>query len=1077
MTHHSWLRLPAVGIALALCSAAPALAQSAPPAAEAATAAPPAGTVPTAAVVLSPFTINASKDVGFVAANSLAGGRLNTQLADTPAAYSVLTSEFIDALKLTDLESAMKWTVNSNPTPDQGSNAIFANQISGQDGAGYLETLRGVSAGQQQINFFPAFYDYDSYDIERFDFARGPNAILFGNGSFGGTPEATFKQAEFGQAFQQVQLSYGSYRTARLTADVNQPLTDQLALRVNLLDSNGGTWRRRESERKLAGAFAIAYNPFKNTQITANADIGSFANNLAYSYISDDISGWDGKTTFAALSPTVPSTAAAAGVQRLGSATTQYPVFIPGEPSLGLINWANSYATLGGDATAGVTPVGGTVVPGATANFVGSPLLNSFDLPASTYNNAINGSQFRMPGANYAVILNTPDFREDYDNYQVAINQQVGQHLFLSAAANYTSGADTTDYTAARGINAVYIDLNSNLPTGAANPNFLVPYDESVRYLNLTSFVAHNYRADALLQFEHTRWGDFRLNTEAGLQQYITPRSQYTYVIQDPNVDPRLWASTELVRYRYYWNTTNLPENNLGTISYTNPTSGLTSSVPTGFVLDDTRPGNTSETLARFKYAQAVLNAQLFNNKLDLLISGRRDEYDEDTLSSLAYNGTGYGPNWNAETIVYKPVGPANYFTLPVTRPSLSSGFANFAAPFPAYQSDYSLPNVTGDINSYDIGAVVHVTDWFALFADQSETYNPPTAAPRVNGNVFAPLLSKGYDAGLKFTFLENRLVVTLTQYAANQTGVALPTGTQSLPFAIPGTLNNIINLTPVGDLNSADINKEGLAPVPAVYSDTATGHTQGHELEITANPLPGWRVLANYALPIATQGNAFADSRAYIAANTATLIKILNDGGVQVINNVASVNPAVPTSTEASPTNVATAATNWNNLQAINANFVTGFQKTQRSPNYSGNFYTDYTIQSGPLKSFRYGLGANYYGRQVIGFHGADTVPNPASPATTIVDPSANPYNPVYQNGYQDYTGVLGYTWKVDAHYSVVWALNVDNLLNYGKPLYYNTAQQPTGGNLATSGRTATPLDFYYVNPRNYTVTATIKF
>ena len=1068
------LLTPIASLAAALCLAATAPAQVAP---STDLPAPSSTPPPSTPVVLSPFTVDASKDVGFVAANSLAGGRLNTQLNDTAAAYSVLTSEFIDALKLTDLEGAMKWTVNSNPTPDQGSNAIFANQISGQDGAGYLLTLRGVSAGQQQINFFPAFYDYDSYDIDRFDFARGPNAILFGNGSFGGTPEATFKAAEF-KPFQQLRISYGSYNTTRITADVNQPITSQLSVRANFVYQDGGTWRRREYMDKMAGAFAVAYNPLPHTQITANADIGSIKNNLAYSYVSDEISGWDGHTTFSALTPTAPANATTAGVQRLGSATTPYAVFIPGESNLGLVNWANSYTTLPGDSSAGVTPVGGVVVPGASANLAGSPVLNSYVLPRSAFNNAIAGSQFRMPGASFATVLNTPDFREDYDNYQAQINQQVGQHVFLTAAANYTSGADTTDYTAARGINQVYIDLNSNLPTGVANPNFLVPYNESVRYLNLTSFVAHNYRGDALLNFDNTRFGTFRLNTEVGLQQYITPRSQYTYVIKDPTVDPRLWASTSLIHYRYYWNNSNLPETNIGTINYTNPTTGLTSAEPTGFVLDDTRPGNTSETLARFKYAQVVFNGKLFHDKLDILVAGRRDSYDEDTLSSLAYNGYGYGPNYNGSTIVYKPVAPSNYFSLPTSRPTLSNGFPNLTtAPFPAYQSDYSLPNVTGNDNTYDIGAVYHVTDWIGVFIDQSQTYNPPTAAARVNGGVFGPLLSKGYDAGLKFTFLENRLVVTFTQYAAKQTNVALPTGTQSLPFAIPGTLNSIINLTPLGDLNANDSNKEGLAPVPAVYSDTATAQTWGHELEITANPLPGWRVLANYALPHATQSNAFADSRAYIAANTPTLVKILNDGGVTVTNNVATVNASIPASQFASTTNASTAATAYNNLQAINANFVTGAQAQLRSPTYTGNLYSDYTLQSGLFKNLRFGGGANFFGRQVIGFHGADTVPNPSSPLTAMPDPSANPYNPVYQAGYTDWTGVLGYTWKFSAHYAVIVDLNVDNLLNYNKPLYYNTAQQPTGGNLSTPGRTATPLDFYYVNPRNYTLSATVRF
>jgi outer membrane receptor protein involved in Fe transport len=1075
---------------LALCPAGLLLGQSSSPAPTPAPATTPASTAPLAPasapatsstegiVTLSPFTVNTSRDVGFVAATSLAGGRLNSDLADTPAAYSVETSEFLDAVNITDLKQATKWTVNSNLEPDNGSNQLFANQISGQNGAGYLVSFRGVIGGQQQIDFFPAYYDYDAYNLDRIDFARGPNAILFGNGSFGGTPNAVLKQAETAKAFQQLTVQYGSWGNVRTTLDVNQPINRQLAARVNFLYADGDTWRDREFNKKLAGTIGLTYNPWAHTQFHLTGESGDLKSNLALATTVDSISGWDGKTTFSAPISTLQANAASVGIARNGSATTPYIVYIPGERNLGLVNWANSGATLGGDSSAGVTPVGGVIVPGVSTNYSGGPVIDAFDASPTIFNNAIGGSQFRIPNREFSNATNGPDFKEQYDNYTAGLTQQVGDHLFLGGAANYSSGDMTTDYTQVRGLGTVFIDINQNLPTGAANPNFLVPYSESTRYLNITNFIAHNYRVNAAWLNQHTPIGDFRLNTEVGLQEYSTPRAQYTYVIQDPGVDPRLWASTELIRYRYYWNNYSRPENNLGSIAYTNPINGTTSTVPTGFVLDDTRPGNSSDTLARFKYAQAVLGAKLFDGKLDLLVSGRRDGFDLVTLSSLAYNGYGYGASYNGETIAYKPVGPANYFSLPTSRPTLSNGFPNLTtAPFPAYQSDYSTPHVTGDTNTYDAGAVFHVTDWFGVFADKSSTYNPPTAAARINGGVFAPLLSSGWDAGFRLSFFDSRLVITATQYAANQTNVALPTGTQSLPFAIPGTLNSIINLTPLGDPVATDINKEGLAPVIAVYSDTATAHTQGREVEAVGTPLPGWRVSANVAFPVATQSNAFADSRAYIAANTATLVKILNDGGVTVTNNVATVNPAIPANQFASATAASAAATAFNNLQVINADFVTGAQKQTRLADYTANLFTDYTVQSGPAKGLRFGGGANWYGKEVIGFHGGDTVANPANPLVAIPDPQANAYNPVYRGGYALATGVLGYTYRLNENYTVVFNLTIDNLFNNSKPIYYNTAQEAPGGNLTTSARVATPYLFSYLNPRNYTLSATIRF
>src|SRR5262245_10908988 len=55
------------------------------------------------AVKLDPFSVSADSDVGFVAASSLAGGRIATALKDAPVAYSVITKEFLEAFNLTDV--------------------------------------------------------------------------------------------------------------------------------------------------------------------------------------------------------------------------------------------------------------------------------------------------------------------------------------------------------------------------------------------------------------------------------------------------------------------------------------------------------------------------------------------------------------------------------------------------------------------------------------------------------------------------------------------------------------------------------------------------------------------------------------------------------------------------------------------------------------------------------------------------------------------------------------------------------------------------------------------------------------
>src|SRR6185436_12658373 len=150
-----------------------------------------APTSPTATedtVKLDPFNVSAASDVGFVAANSLAGGRMTTALKDTPVAYSVLTSEFLEAFNINDAGKAAEFTVNANQYYNDG--------LQGTDGNTTVYVrIRGQNANTPARNFFPYNLAGDSYNVDRIDFARGANASLFGAGASAGTQNTVTKQA------------------------------------------------------------------------------------------------------------------------------------------------------------------------------------------------------------------------------------------------------------------------------------------------------------------------------------------------------------------------------------------------------------------------------------------------------------------------------------------------------------------------------------------------------------------------------------------------------------------------------------------------------------------------------------------------------------------------------------------------------------------------------------------------------------------------------------------------------------------------------------------------------------------
>ena len=102
--------VPAFALALGL--QAPLLAQTvANP--------PPAAVAAEQTVQLSAFMVNVDHDNGYIAVDSLSGGRMASPLRVTPAPVSSVTGAFIDDLGITNVNDVMKWSLNTVPTSDR----------------------------------------------------------------------------------------------------------------------------------------------------------------------------------------------------------------------------------------------------------------------------------------------------------------------------------------------------------------------------------------------------------------------------------------------------------------------------------------------------------------------------------------------------------------------------------------------------------------------------------------------------------------------------------------------------------------------------------------------------------------------------------------------------------------------------------------------------------------------------------------------------------------------------------------------------------------------------------------------
>ena len=189
-------------------------------------------------IVLSPFEVSSSNTNGYAAATTLAGNRLNTQLRDIGNAVQVVTTQFLKDIGATDNQTLLQYTTNT----EVGS--AYGNFSGTGDGATLDESphftnpnqntrIRGLTSADNTRDYFLTDIPWEGYNVDGVDLQRGPNSILFGQGSPAGIINTRTKQASFKDSGE-VSFRVGSFGSTRATLDVNRVLIkDELAFRLD----------------------------------------------------------------------------------------------------------------------------------------------------------------------------------------------------------------------------------------------------------------------------------------------------------------------------------------------------------------------------------------------------------------------------------------------------------------------------------------------------------------------------------------------------------------------------------------------------------------------------------------------------------------------------------------------------------------------------------------------------------------------------------------------------------------------------------------------------------------------------
>jgi outer membrane receptor protein involved in Fe transport len=547
-------------------------------------------------VVLSVFEVTAENATGYGVDRSTAGGRTSAPIEIIPSAISQLSRQFLDDLGIADMRNASEWSVNSVP------------QYNNPNPFDYAVNLRSMSSNNfASRNYFRWYLNSDNYNTERIEFARGPNGVIFGDGNAAGIVTTFTKRARLDKPRYALRFKTDTYGGYRFTADVNQPVTKDIAFRVNYLNMRQEDWRDNDPFHNRALHLAGTWRISKNTALRVEGEMSKGERHLIVWNFIDIASSWDGVTVFKPVQDT--DTPSGGGIAKMNSST--YYVFAPalhsystaagaftgGNP--GVLNWQNFYATQG--TLFALRPDGDPRIPNIARlsrrelNTQPPDVTQTADL--KTYSAYLDHSF--LPNLNIQVALNHMDVRMGMDNCSTYF-------------ANYT--IDVNYY---RPAGALAGTVN---PTDAArNEKYLVPYTDNTidRFPSSgNGNTVDDYRLLATWSLEND-WIKQRLSGIAGYREDNYRYLQERFFLLN---NGRFYDTADAVRIRMYWDEPGV----YPVSSAINYLENLGGANRFGFV-----PISTTLEKNKLEYYQLLSITQLFNDSLTISLGARYDRTEK----------------------------------------------------------------------------------------------------------------------------------------------------------------------------------------------------------------------------------------------------------------------------------------------------------------------------------------------------------------------------------------------------------------------------------------------------------------
>ncbi len=233
---------------------------------------------------LSPFQVDASEDSGYRATNTISGTRLNAAIKDIPMPIEVITDEFIKDTGSTDLRQSLSYSagmiMSSQNDAGKGNSFGTVGGVHNPEGATSNKTqtsykVRGFLTDATLRDGFRRQFSTDAANIGRVEVIRGPAALLYGIGNFGGIVNYLPKTPP-AEKTQHVTLSVGNNKHYRAVYETGDTLDNEMKFGYYVTavhEQNGSYTELAENNRQFISPI-FTFHPTDKTEVTVDLEYG-----------------------------------------------------------------------------------------------------------------------------------------------------------------------------------------------------------------------------------------------------------------------------------------------------------------------------------------------------------------------------------------------------------------------------------------------------------------------------------------------------------------------------------------------------------------------------------------------------------------------------------------------------------------------------------------------------------------------------------------------------------------------------------------------------------------------------------